>query len=59
MDQQQLQHALAEVFEAKAVGEWMLRPNAAFDGLKPVEVLERGEVDKILAMLQDLNSGVA
>lgn len=52
-----LQRALAEVVEPKAIGPWMLRPNAAFDGLKPLEVIERGEVDRIWAMIHALRSG--
>jgi len=52
-----LQRALAEVVEPKAIGSWMLRPNAAFDGLKPLEVIERGEVDRIWAMIHALRSG--
>lgn len=52
-----LHRALAEVVEPKAIGPWMLRPNAAFDGLKPLEVIERGEVDRIWAMIHALRSG--
>jgi DNA-binding XRE family transcriptional regulator len=52
-----LAQALAEVIDRKAIGGWMLTPNAAFDGLKPVEVIERGEVDRIWAMVHALRSG--
>ena len=34
---------LANVIEPSAIGEWLLAPNEQFDGLKPVEVIERGE----------------
>lgn len=54
-----LLQALAEVVEPKAIGAWMLRPNAAFDGFKPLEIIERGEVDRIWAMVYALRSGVA
>ncbi len=54
-----LQQALAEVVDPKAIGSWMLRPNAAFDGFKPLEIIERGEVDRIWAMIHALRSGVA
>lgn len=52
-----LRHALAEVVDANAIGAWMVRPNAAFDGLKPLEVIERGEVDRIWAMIHELRAG--
>lgn len=49
--------ALREVVDDEAVGPWMLRPNQAFDGLKPIEVIERGEVDRIWQMTFLLRSG--
>jgi hypothetical protein len=33
-------------------------PNDAFDGLKPLEVIECGEVDRIWQMIIILRSGV-
>ena len=48
---------LREVVEEEAIGQWMLRPNQAFDGLKPIEVIERGEVDRIWQMVFLLRSG--
>lgn len=49
--------ALREVVHEKAIGPWMLRPNQAFDGLKPIEVIDRGEVDRIWRMIFLLRSG--
>jgi len=49
--------ALREVVDDEAIGPWMLRPNQAFDGLKPIEVIERGEVDRIWQMTFLLRSG--
>jgi transcriptional regulator with XRE-family HTH domain len=51
--------ALSEVIEEDAVGRWMLEPNDAFDGLKPIEVIERGEIDRIWRMVYLLRSGVS
>ena len=51
--------ALAEVINDEALGPWMVRPDQAFDGLKPIEVIERGEVDRIWRMVFLLRSGVA
>jgi hypothetical protein len=51
--------ALGEVIQKDAIGPWLNRPNDAFDGLKPMEVIERGEVDRIWQMIFYLRSGVA
>ena len=50
--------ALAEVMVSEAIGEWMTTPNDAFDGFKPLEVMERGEVDRICQMIFLLRSAV-
>ena len=50
--------ALSEVIRTDAVGPWLEQPNSAFDGLKPIEVIERGEVDRIWQMIFCLRSGV-
>jgi hypothetical protein len=49
--------ALGEVMQPAFVGEWMQTPNDAFDGLKPLEVIERGETDRIWQMIYQLRSG--
>jgi hypothetical protein len=54
-----LQEALARVMDAKTIGHWLGQPNPAFDGLKPLEVIERGEIDRIWAMVYQLESGTA
>lgn len=51
--------ALGEVIQKDAIGPWLEQPNEAFDGLKPMEVIERGEVDRIWQMIFYLRSGVA
>ena len=35
-----LLEALDDVVEANSIGNWFQEPNAAFDGLKPMEVIE-------------------
>lgn len=49
--------ALSEVIAAESVGTWMLQPNPAFGGLKPIEVIERGETDRIWQTVFMLRSG--
>ncbi len=49
--------ALAEVMKAESLGKWLQTPNEAFDGLKPLEVIDRGESDRLWAMIYFLRSG--
>lgn len=50
--------ALTGVIEKEFVGTWLQAPNEAFSGLKPLEVIERGEIDRVWRMLFYLESGV-
>ena len=50
---------LSEVVSADAIPAWLDTPNEAFDGLKPLEVIERGEIDRLWNMIFYLESGVA
>src|SRR5215472_8648255 len=56
---ERLQERLAEVVEPESISQWLESPNQAFEGLKPLEVIERGEVDRLWTMLFYLESGVA
>jgi DNA-binding transcriptional regulator YiaG len=51
--------ALNEVIQNDAIRPWLTQPNDAFEGFKPVEVIERGEVDRIWQMIFFLRSGVS
>jgi hypothetical protein len=53
-----LTDALAEVIKKQSIGKWLETPSEAFDGLKPLEVIERGESDRIWSMIYFLRSGV-
>lgn len=53
-----LQEALAGVMREDFVGAWLNAPNDALDGLKPIEVIERGEIDRVWRMIYQLESGV-
>jgi DNA-binding transcriptional regulator YiaG len=50
---------LAEVVAAETIPHWLDTPNEAFGGLKPLEVIERGEIDRLWDMIFYLESGVA
>lgn len=46
-----LRQALVDVIPAEQVGTWLLAPNDALDGFKPLEIIERGEIDRIWRLL--------
>ena len=48
---------LARVMQPAQVGHWLKSPNPAFDGSTPLQLVERGEIDRIWRMLFDLESG--
>ena len=52
-----LHAALRTVMRQQFIGTWLDTPNPAFDGLKPVEVIERGEIDRIWRMVHEVGSG--
>jgi DNA-binding transcriptional regulator YiaG len=53
-----LTDALSEVIREESLGTWLKTPNNAFDGLKPLEVIDRGESDRLWSMIYLLRSGV-
>jgi transcriptional regulator with XRE-family HTH domain len=56
---ERLQEHLAEVVRADFIPQWLETPNPAFDGLKPLEIIERGQIDRLWRMIFYLESGVA
>lgn len=54
-----LTNALAEVVKIESLGDWLRTPNRAFADQKPLEVIERGETDRIWAMIHFLRSGTS
>jgi transcriptional regulator with XRE-family HTH domain len=58
-EMERFQERLAEVVDPEAIPAWLDTPNDAFDGLKPLEVIERGEIDRLWNMIFYLESGVA
>ena len=51
--------SLNQVVQPGAIRGWLAAPNPAFDGLKPIEVVERGEIDRLWQMIFYMESGVA
>ncbi len=52
-----LLEALARLVKPKDIGPWMLQANPAFDGSTPLQVIERGESDRLWRMIYELESG--
>jgi len=50
--------ALARVMTHDAIATWIDTPNPAFDNLKPLEVIERGQLDRLWRMIFELESGI-
>ncbi len=57
MEMDRLLDGLARVMKPEQIGRWLKSPNPAFDGSTPLQVVERGETDRIWRMLYDLESG--
>jgi len=55
---ERLVEALSEVVERDAIGPWLLVENEALDGLKPLEVIERGKIDLLWDMVHRLRYGM-
>jgi len=49
--------ALAEVVPASQIGSWLETPNPAFEGSTPIQVIERGESDRLWRMIWELRMG--
>lgn len=54
---QRLMDALSEIIQEEALGTWLQTPNDAFDSLKPIEIIDRGETDRLWEMIYELRSG--
>ena len=57
VEMDRLLDGLARVIKPEQIGPWLKSPNPAFDGSTPLQVVERGELDRIWRMLYDLESG--
>ena len=53
-----LYEALSDVVEPRTIGQWFVTPNDALGGLKPMEVVERGEIDRLWDMIYRLQTGM-
>ena len=49
--------AMEKLVAKDAIGPWLKESNPAFDGSTPLQVIERGETDRIWRMIYELQSG--
>ncbi|MGJ3241636.1 MAG: antitoxin Xre/MbcA/ParS toxin-binding domain-containing protein [Opitutales bacterium] len=49
--------ALCEIMDPESIGQWLKTPNQAFEGSTPIQVIERGETDRIWRMIHLIESG--
>jgi len=49
--------ALSDLVEVETISSWLKQPNAAFDGSTPLQVIERGESDRLWRMIWELQAG--
>lgn len=54
-----LHAALAQIIDPAEIGRWLQTPNPAFNDLKPLELIERGQSDRLWRMIHQLESGEA
>lgn len=58
IEAQRLSGALQELVRPEAAARWLTQPNAALDGFKPLEVVERGEMDRLWGLLFRARGGL-
>jgi DNA-binding transcriptional regulator YiaG len=56
-ESERLCRALMKIMKPDHVGEWLDTPNDAFAGLKPLDLVERGEMDRLWRMIFEVESG--
>lgn len=54
-----LYEGLCRVVQPESIKGWFIRPNSAFEGMKPLEIVERGQIDRLWQMIFELESGLA
>ena len=49
--------ALVEIVPTSAIGRWLDTPSPAFEGSTPLQVIERGESDRVWRMIWEIQTG--
>jgi DNA-binding transcriptional regulator YiaG len=56
---ERLRAALSQLMPKQDLGEWLRTPNEAFEGQSPIQVIERGESDRLWRMIFQIDANVA
>lgn len=56
---ERLLRKLTKIIRRDAIAEWLEQPNEGLSALKPLEVVERGESDRLWRMIYFIGSGTA
>ena len=56
-EETRLRDALGAIIKDQSTNEWLQRPNMQFDGSTPLQLIERGETDRIWRMISQLREG--
>jgi hypothetical protein len=56
-ESERLCRALMTIMKPDQVGQWLDTPNDAYSGLKPLDLVERGEMDRLWRMIFEVESG--
>ncbi len=59
IETERLHEALSQILPPGKVADWMRTPNPAFEGQTPIQVIERGESDRLWRMIVQIDSNVA
>jgi uncharacterized protein (DUF2384 family) len=51
--------ALADIIKSNTIAAWLQHPNKQFDGSTPLQIIERGESDRLWRMIWQLREGNA
>ena len=57
-DIEQLIEAIGDLMDKATFQNWLQEPNETFDGLTPIELIERGEIDRLWNMVFELRTGM-
>lgn len=53
-----LREGLGGIMQPEGLGDWLRAPNEYFDGFSPMELLQRGEIDRIWRLIWRMEDGV-
>ncbi len=59
VETERLRTALSQIVPHGKLGEWLRSSNPAFEGQTPIQVIERGESDRLWRMIFQIDAGVA